>query len=119
MAKMDPKQIEEYRQEKYHNDRRWILNPAEVKIIDEQRMKTWAREVMARNEYKFGDHWKNKQVVASGEIEPEELDVPAIYKFDDLYWFIFKNDSMYSIRVLAGEKLLFQANFAHIPNKGS
>jgi hypothetical protein len=94
----------------------YILDPKEVRQekTAEQRMMDWAAEKMRKHESKFDLKWRDWQIITSGVIEPEELNVGAVYKFPDLHWYIYKVKHLYKIVLLSEMKLLFRAEFAKI-----
>lgn len=101
-------------QEPKKTERQWILNPSEVTRKDESRIRAWSQVVMERNEYKFNSKWKNKEIVTSGEVEPEAIDVRAIYPFAELHWFIYRDDPYWSFILASDNKILFRIQYAKI-----
>ena len=94
--------------------RAYILNPRQVTETDEVRIRKWAATVMGKHESKFTQKWKDRQIVTSGEVEPEAIDVRAIYPHDDLNWIIWKNKTLWSFMLLSKHRMLFNIDFAKI-----
>jgi hypothetical protein len=92
----------------------YILDPKDVEEKGEMRVRQWAAELMRRNEYKFTPKWQDRQIVTSGEVEPEAIDVRAIYPFPDLHWIIWKNKMFWSFMLLSQHRMLFNIDFAKI-----
>jgi hypothetical protein len=112
MAKVDPipptDELEKRREPRY------ILNPKDVAVKGEQRIRQWAGEKMSKNEHKFNDRWTNGQIVASGIVEPEEIDIGAIYPFPDLWWLIHRDGKFWTFVLLSKKRMLFKIQYAKI-----
>lgn len=115
MAKVDPPPPDN----ELHKRRQptFIVNPADVIPKDETRARQWAATVMKKHESKLNPHrFKNRAIVTSGEIEPENVDIKAVYPFPDLNWIIFRSDSkdtiMWSIMLRSKSRVLFTTTFA-------
>lgn len=109
----DPEELKRRRQPKY------IVDQKDITQKDNMRAKSWAAEIMSRNESKLNQHrFKNRQIVTSGDVKPESVDIMNIYPFPNLHWIIYRNDQgeniMWSISLLSGKKLLFTSTFAKI-----
>ena len=102
------------RQPVYH------IDPQTVNNKEEERAKSWAMEVMRKNEFRLDTtKWKVGQIIWSGEPKPEDVDIQQIYPFPKLRWIIyrggpiignrppFSTDNCFSIMLLSGNKLLF------------
>lgn len=92
----------------------YILNPNEVAEKEEVRMRRWAASLMQKHEHKFTPKWKDRQIITSGEVEPEAIDVRAIYPYPDLRWIIWKNKNLWSFMLLSKYRMLFNVDFAKI-----
>lgn len=103
------KEIERRRKEKH-----WILDPKDVSRKDSSRIMTWARGKMIKHEHLFKSDIPNGHLIADGNILPEELDVPAVYRFPNLNWIIQKEENLFIIKLLSRHKILFRAEFAKI-----
>lgn len=98
---------------------RYIIDPKDVSQKDDLRVRAWAAEVIKKHEHKLSaPKFKNRQIVVSGYVEPESIDIANIYPFNNLHWIIFRNDHnksiMWSIALLSGRRLLFISTFAKI-----
>ena len=80
----------------------FIIDPKEVAPTDEIRVRRWAAEVVGKHESKFDKDWKDHQIIASGTLEPEDIDIKNIYPFLDLHWVIYKKNKLYNILLLGG-----------------
>lgn len=93
---------------------KFIIDPTEFKANDVTRAKQWAREKMKKYEGKLNYEWNDRAIIASGEIEPEEIDIKTIYPFPNLRWIIYRNELNFTIMLLSGKKLLLSSTFAKI-----
>ena len=77
---------------------------------------------MAKHEHKFGKNWKDRDIIASGTLEPEDIDIRNIYPFKGLHWVIYKRSKLFHILLLGEspvpgsnrEVILCKVSFAHI-----
>lgn len=94
------------------------INPKDVSAKDEQRVRQWAGDMLRKHESKFNAKCKNRFIIASGEIEPESIDIINIYPFQNLHWIIYRNDInghvMWSISLLSGHRMLFTSTYAKL-----
>lgn len=109
----DPEELKRRRQPKY------VVDQKDITVKDNLRAKQWAAEIMSRNESKLNaNRFKNRQIVTSGDVKPESVDIMNIYPFPNLHWIIYRSDYgsniMWSISLLSGKKLLFTSTFAKI-----
>ena len=117
MAKIElpPAEImDKRRKEIAASKERWIINPTEVKNSDEQRCREWAQEIMKKNESNLSFDTPNNKLIASGELEPEEIDMRLIYPFPDLNWIISRNKQFFTLMLLSQQKMLFRIDYAKI-----
>lgn len=92
----------------------YILDPNEVEESGEMRIRRWAADIMSKHEHRFTPKWKDRQIIYYGNVEPEEIDVRAVYPFEDLNWIIWKNKYYWSFMLLSKHKMLININFAKI-----
>ena len=90
----------------------YIIDPKDVSPKDDTRIRSWASEMMKKHENKLGDQWQNMQIVTSGTVESEDIDIKAIYPFEDLNWLIFREGQYWSIMIRAKEKFLAKVTYA-------
>ncbi len=115
MAKVDPfPDSEELEKRRKLDPTKYIISPHDVSPKDDLRARQWAAEVMKRNESKLSYKWKDREVITSGEVEPEAIDVRNIYPFPNLRWLIYRNKQLFDLMLISGEKLLFISSFAKI-----
>jgi len=106
---------------------KYFVDPNSISQKDDQRVRNWAADMIKKHEYKMNVHkFKNKQIITSGEIGPEAVDIGSIYPFTDLRWMIFRDDKkihgtkqvMWSIMLTTTQKkherILFVSTFAKI-----
>lgn len=79
-----PEELKKLREPKY------IVDIKQIQDKDILRIKAFASEIMTKHESKLDNRWKIREIVTSGEIEPENIDVRAIYPFKDLNWIIYR-----------------------------
>lgn len=95
---------------------KYIIDPKDVQKKDYSRIQKWCLEKMQKYEGRFGYHWNDRAIIASGTIEPEELDVRNVYSHPDLAWIIYRNGMNFDIMLTANNArtLLFKASYAKI-----
>ncbi len=59
---------------------------------DEIRVRAWAHAKMKEHESKLTDKWSQNAIVASGDIEAEDVDIRGVYDFEDMHWIIYRQD---------------------------
>ena len=69
-----------------------VIDPAEVTTREDLRARAWAHAKMQKYEDKLTDQWKRNDIVASGDVEPEDIDIRSIYNFKDMHWIIYRRD---------------------------
>jgi hypothetical protein len=113
MAKVDP--IPDDNELEKRRKRKYIIDPKDVEQSENHRVKKWAREIMSKNEHKLNmKNFKNREIVTSGEVNPESIDMRLIYPFIDLNWIIFRNGQLWSLMLRSKEKMLCQIDYASI-----
>ena len=96
-------------------EHKYIIDPKEVAPKEEQRVRNWAATIMTKNEYKLNDEkFKHLEIVTSGIVEPEAIDMRLIYPFPDLNWIIYRNKQYWSIMLRSKEKMLCVITYAQI-----
>jgi len=70
----------------------YVVDPKEVKDKDDVRVRLWAAEIMKKHDSKLTDKWKENAIIATGDVEAEDVDILNIYPFKDLHWIIFRRD---------------------------
>lgn len=96
------------------NQPKYIIDPKDVTVKDELRVRAWAAEVMRRHEYLLNDRIKDRHIIASDDIKPEDIDVRNIYPFPNLHWIIYRNKTTFDLMLLSGKKMLCNSSFAKI-----
>lgn len=112
MAKVDPLPPEE--ELKKRREPKYVLDPKEVGPEGEARIRQWALEKMLKNEHKFNNKWRDNQIITSGDVEPEAIDVRAIYPFPELQWYIYKDGKFWTFMLLSKHRMLFKIQYAKI-----
>ena len=93
---------------------KYIISPHDVTPKDDVRARQWAAEVMKKNESKLSYEFKDREIITSGEVEPEAIDIRNIYPFKDLHWVIYRAKTNFNLMLMAGQKCLFISSFAKI-----
>ncbi len=128
MAQVDPlPSDDELKKRRKLTSEKFFVDPNSVSAKDIQRVRNWAAETIKKHESKMNAyHFKNRQIVTSGEVGPEAVDIGSIYPFADLRWMIFRDDRrikrawqvMWSIMLTTTknghERILFTSTFAKI-----
>ena len=93
---------------------KYIIDPYDVKPKEESRVRQWCAEVMTRHESKLSHKFRDREIIASGEVEPEAIDVRSVYPFKDLRWIIYRAKMNFNIMLLSGPRMLLVSSFAKI-----
>ena len=100
---------------------KFVVEPKEVAPSDDIRVRKWAKEIMGKHESKFDKKWRDYRIIASGDVEPEDIDIKNIYPFYDMHWIIYKSNKLYHIILMGdapvlGSKgiVLCKVSFAYI-----
>jgi hypothetical protein len=112
MAQVDPLPPEE--ELKKRRRPKYIINPSDVSEQDTLRVKQWAMGILKKYESKLGFYVQDKQIITTGNIEPEAIDIKNIYPFPDLHWIIFRDGMQFSLMLISKNKMLFKYNVAKI-----
>lgn len=116
MAKVDPPPPEDEMNQR--RGPKFIIDPDDVSLKDDARVRIWAHGTISKHEHRFNTRVPNRQVVAKGDVKPEEIDVRNLYPFPNLNYIIYRNDQggqcMWSIMLLSNKKCLFVTTFAKI-----
>jgi len=70
----------------------FIIDPSTVEAKEDLRVRLWCYNKMQQHESKLTPHCTPNEILASGDIEPEDVDIKSIYNFEDMHWFIFRRD---------------------------
>jgi len=95
----------------------FVLHPNQVGEKGEMRIRQWAAAIMSKHEHKFTPKWQDRQVITSGEVRPEDIDVRAFYdkqRYPELNWYIWKNKDLWSFMLMSGHRMLLNIDFAKI-----
>ncbi len=113
MAQVDPMPPRDEMERR--REQQWIIDPIEVAESEDKRVRSWASEVMSKNEHKLDrKKFKNHEIVTGGVVEPEAIDMRLIYPFHDLNWIIFRNGMLWSLMLRSKEKMLCTITYAQI-----
>ena len=96
------------------NKKRWIIDPKDVSNKSSARVSAWASELMHKHEHKLNNTWKHLQVVTSGTVEPEAIDVRNFYPFPDLNWVIYKYHNYWCLMLRSKGTKLATITYAKI-----
>ena len=72
----------------------FIVNPKDVAPEDDIKVRLWAAKIMNKYESKLSEKYKENEIINSGDVEPEDIDIRNIYPFKDLHWIIFRKDGI-------------------------
>ncbi len=112
MAKVDPPPSPEEMQKRRKTQ--FIIDPAEVKEQEEVRLRKWALSIMQKHEHKLDKKVRDKHIVWSGEVAPEDIDIRQIYPHPDLNWVIYRDAELWSLMLRAKEKMLAKFSYARL-----
>lgn len=73
-------------------ERKYVVNPKDVTVNDEVRIREWALEIMQKHSSRLNDQVPNGHIVFEKEVEPEEINIRNVAEFEDMYYMIFKRD---------------------------
>lgn len=80
--------------------RQYIVDPKDVAQKDDLRVRNWFAKIMSKNEHKLSPKCKDLQIIATGDVEPEDIDIRNIYPFKDLHWIIYKQGAYFHISLV-------------------
>lgn len=103
-----PEELKALREPKY------IINPRDVLPNEEIRVRQWAGEIMRKNENRLDPRTKDRHIVWSGTVKPEDIDIRQIYPFEDLNWLIYRNGIYWSLMLRSKAKLLAVMTYAKL-----
>lgn len=82
------------------------------------RVKKWGHDLVLLNEHKFNDKWKHLEIVSSGTVKAEDIDIRQIYPFKDLHWIIYrhktKTTNLWILLLMSKNKVLSCQKFCTI-----
>ena len=81
----------------------FVVDPREVTVKDDVRVRLWAAGIMGKHESKMSDKCKENAIIASGDVEPEEVDIRNIYPFKDMHWIIYRKDGTIAYNKKTGD----------------
>ena len=100
---------------KKRRETKFVIDPKQVSKRDEQRVATWSKEIMKKNEHKLDFHnFKHLEIVTSDVVEAEDIDIANIYPFPDLNWHIYRHHKRWNLMLRARGVVLFIAGYAKI-----
>ncbi len=97
---------------KARREGKYIVDPKDVLPKDDLRARAWAHGVISKHENKLHKKWKHGQVVTSGVVKPEDIDIRNIYPFSDLNWIIYRHHDCWNLMLRSKEKMIFVASYA-------
>ena len=100
MAKVDPKPNEEILKERRRP--KFIVDPKDVEVKDDVRVRQWALEVMKKmdREDRLDSSVPDGRIVYDKAIKPEDIDIKNIYPFEDLWYMIFRKGDFWKLRLI-------------------
>lgn len=114
MAKVDPPPPPD-EMDKRRRQAPLIVDASHITKEGEIRARQWAMGMVKKNLDKCnGPDVPEGNILASGEVEPEALDVRAAYPFSDLRWIIFKRKQMLHLTLLSDHKAIFTASYIDV-----
>lgn len=90
----------------------FFIDTSDLREADLKRLRQWGVSLMQKHEHKFNNKWKHLEIVTSGIIKPEDIDVRQIYPFPDLNWLIFRYNTMWVLLLLSKRRILSRHEFA-------
>jgi len=113
MSKIDPKpNPEELAKRRALDPTKFTVDPYQISKKEDLRARNWAHEMMKKHESKLDLKVKENAIIASGEVEPEAIDVRSIYPFKDLHWYIYRRGNGFHFALTEGRKrLIFTSGF--------
>jgi len=94
---------------------RYLVDPKKLSKKDFGRIQAWAHGVMKANEPSLSlQKFKDREVVASGEIKPEDIDVWALYDQPELNWIIYRDGTLWSMMLRTKGRKIATFTFAQI-----
>lgn len=91
---------------------KWVIDPKKVAARSEIRIRQWALSIMQKHEHRLNVHkFRDKEVVWTGVVEPEDIDIMNIYGFPELNWIIYRDGQCWSLMLRSHSMIL--ANFTY------
>ncbi len=81
-------------------ERKFVIDPEDVKRKDDIRVRQWALAIMQKHTSRLKDDIPDKRIVFDKEIEPEDIDIRNIYPFKGLGYMIFRKKPYWCLRLL-------------------
>ncbi len=84
----------------------FVIDPKEVASKDDSRVRLWAAAIMKKHDSKLSDKCKEMYPIATGDIEPEDIDVINFFyptPFKDLHWILYRKDGAIEYNKKTGE----------------
>ena len=113
MSEVDPKPPEHILKER--RKPKYVLDPNEVTAREKKRLMEWSRDLIVKHESKLSfSKWKHGEIIASGIIEPESIDVGEIYSFGELNWYIYRSHDKWNVLLRSHHRVLSVASYAKL-----
>lgn len=93
---------------------KFIMDVSDITSKEYSRIKAWGVSLMAKHEHKLNDKWKHLEIVTSGTVEPEAVDVRQVYPFPDLHWIIYRHRTCWVLLLMSKRSILSCQKFATI-----
>lgn len=93
---------------------KFILDLNDIKQQETARLRAWGISIMQKHEHKLNNKWKHTQIVTSGTINAEDIDVRQIYPHQDLHWLIYKHHTKWVLLLLSKNLVLSRHEFVTI-----
>jgi hypothetical protein len=103
-----PEEIQKRRKVKY------IIDPRDVKHQEEERIRKWALSVMQKHEFRLTKKIRDRFIVWSEVVKPEDIDIRQIYPFHELNWIIYRDGQFWSLMLRSREKILAKFQYARL-----
>ncbi len=84
----------------------FVIDPKTVAPTDDSRVRLWAAAIMKKHDSKLSDKCKELEVIATGDIEPEDIDIINFfypYPFKDMHWILYRKDGAINYNKKTGE----------------
>ena len=112
MTKVDPPpppdEIERRRKTQF------IIDPSELQKQEEVQIRKWALGIMQKNEHRLNKKTRDKYIVWSGVVEPEDIDIRHLYPHSDMNWVIYRDGDFWSLMLRSKEKMLAKFSYARL-----
>lgn len=77
------------------------VNAKQVKRLDDF-ASSLLKSLMSRYEYMFTDDVPDRKIIVKEELNPNSVDLPQMYRYNNLYYVIYRDGEAWCLRIMDG-----------------